>query len=237
MSPHAVRPGPLDADPAPSAQSSRAGPGRLTTTLLRRAAGQLGVAPPARRIDQDVDRRADQSPRSARSESPAAAPAAPRSAASSPSSGTSSAQPLLGQRVRPRRVLEREHAVIPHRRGQRQRVVEVGVGLAREPDDHIGRERHVRQRVADARRPARDSSRAYSGAASRSSTRVEPDCTGRCRCRQTFGSRAIASRKRRRTCRGCGLANRIRSMPVDLVNRFEQAGEVARRDRPARRSG
>ena len=30
------------------------------------------------------------------------------------------------------------------------------------------------------------------------------------------------------TCRGCGLANRIRSRPSHLVQPFEQAGEVAR---------
>ena len=46
---------------------------------------------------------------------------------------------------------------------------------------------------------------------------------------RSSGSRAIASRNRGETCRGCGLAKRIRSMPVDVVNRLEQPGEVARR--------
>ena len=40
-----------------------------------------------------------------------------------------------------------------------------------------------------------------------------PDWTGRWRCLQTFGRSAIARSSRFVTCRGCGLANRIRSIP------------------------
>src|SRR4029079_621037 len=47
--------------------------------------------------------------------------------------------PLQRQRVRPRRVLEREHAVVARGGRQRQRLLEVRVGLTREADDHIGR--------------------------------------------------------------------------------------------------
>ncbi len=39
----------------------------------------------------------------------------------------------------------------------------------------------------------------------------------------------MASRKRGVTCRGCGLANRIRSTPSIRVYGFEQPAEVARR--------
>ena len=65
LAPHAVRPGALDAHRQPSGRSTPAGPGRLTTTFCARPARQLGVAPPARRVDEHVDRPARPAPRSA----------------------------------------------------------------------------------------------------------------------------------------------------------------------------
>ena len=45
------------------------------------------------------------------------------------------------------------------------------------------------------------------------STRVEPDCSGRCACSQTDSHSAIAAITGARKSFGCGLVKRIRSMP------------------------
>ena len=60
-------------------------------------------------------------------------------------------------------------------------------------------------------------------------TRVDPLWTGRCRWRQTFGRSRIASIIRGVTWRGCGLANRMRSIPVHVVDARQQLREVAAR--------
>ena len=146
-------------------------------------------------------------------------------------------QPLVGQRVRPRRVLEREHAVIPHGRGQRQRLLEVGVGLAREPDDHIGRERHVRQRLAD----ARDELEIALARVAPPHRLEDARRAGLHRQVQVPADLRQAAPSRRgtasSTCRGCGLANRIRSMPATSWTASSRPREVARRVVRRLRSG
>ena len=83
--------------------------------LPSRAAGS--PSPSARRR-----RRSDSLLVQPASGSPAAAPAAPRSARVFSSSVTSSGSRFDRERVRPRRILEREHAVVLRRLGQRQRL-------------------------------------------------------------------------------------------------------------------
>ena len=76
--------------------------------------------------------------------------------------------------------------------------------------------------------PVRDTPRACTGGACASSTRVEPDWTGRCRCRQTFGSRASPPGIASSTWRGCGTGKPDALDAVHVVYRFEEAREVAR---------
>ena len=166
-----------------------AGPGRFTTTLLRRAARQLASRaagsprPPARRpsrptsavvqlaLDLPLQRLQRHDP--------------PRLLLLRHIVG----QPLVGERVRPRRVLEREHAVIP--RPPRSATACPRSRRRSRPGTRRSYRSRARRPAAPrgSARPDPDSSRACSGAASRASTRVDPDCTGRCRCRQIFGSR------------------------------------------------
>ena len=58
-------------------------------------------------------------------------------------------------------------------------------------------------------------------------TLVDPDWTGRWTCLQTRGRSRIASTSRSEACLGCGLANRIRSTPRNVVDGREQRSEVA----------
>ena len=67
------------------------------------------------------------------------------------SSGTSSGSFFAASVFGRSEVLEREHAVEAHRLGQRQRLVEFGLGLAWKSDDHIGRKLHLRDGRADSR--------------------------------------------------------------------------------------
>ena len=83
----------LDADRHQPADPRRR-PRQIDDDVLRRPAGDLGVAPPARGVHQHLDLVPDQLARSTRSESSAAAPAARRCAASSRASLTSSGSRL-----------------------------------------------------------------------------------------------------------------------------------------------
>ena len=132
-------------------------------------------------------------------------------------------QALQRERVRPRRVLEREHAVIPDRRRQRQRLLEV----ARR--SRPGSRRSYRStarcpawpRAAARRAPG--SPRACAAAASPPGpawSRTAPAGAGAGRPSAGRASRAII---RGVTCRGCGLANRIRSSPSTSLQRARAA--------------
>ena len=145
--------------------------------------------------------------------------------------------PLQRQRVRPRRVLEREHAVIPHRARQRQRLLEVA--RASRPGtqrSYRSRARCPAWRRAAARR-ARDSPRACGGAASPRGSAVDPDCTGRCRCRQTFGQIAHRRDHPRRDVPRMRAREPDPLQPVDRVQPLEQRRRNRTPDRRAPGSG
>ena len=59
--------------------------------------------------------------------------------------------------------------------------------------------------------------------------RVEPDCTGRCRWRQTFGSSRIARNHARRHVARVRAGEADPLQPVDVVEALEERREVARR--------
>ncbi len=149
LPPDAVRARPLDAD-SHQVTDPRRGTRQVHDHVAARAARQLGGAPPARGVHQNLD----------------VAPHQPgvERGLNLPLQGLQRHDPpclfslvhivgqtLGSQRVRTRRILEREHAVVPHQGGERERRLEVLVGLAGEPHDHIGRQRHVRQRLANPR--------------------------------------------------------------------------------------
>ena len=58
------------------------------------------------------------------------------------------------------------------------------------------------------------------------SMRDEPDCSGRCTCSQTASHSAIAAITGSRKSFGCGLVNRMRSMPSTRVARAQQLAEL-----------
>ena len=74
---------------------------------------------------------------------------------------------LGGRRARPRRILEREGAGEADLVDQRQRRLEIVLGLAGEADDEVGGERHVGPRRAHPVDDARDSRRRCGGGSSR----------------------------------------------------------------------
>ncbi len=70
----------------------------------------------------------------------------------------------------------------------------------------------------------------------RLSTRVEPDCSGRCACSHTAAQFAIVSITSGRKSLGCGLVNRMRSMPstasTALSSSAKPVSNSGRRSRP-----
>ena len=82
-------------------------------------------------------------------------------------------------RIRARRILEREDAVVSYRIEQRKRLLEIRFRLAREADDHVGGKAELAARALDPAQSSRDTLRACRCGALRAGSRVEPDCTGR----------------------------------------------------------
>ncbi len=135
--------------------------------------------------------------------------------------------PLRRQRVRPLRILEGEHAVIADRLGQRQRLLEVGFRFSPGKPTIISVDSctfGIASRIRATR--SRYSSRVWRRRI-RPSTRVEPDCTGRCRCLQTFGR--IAHRRDQAIARVARMrAGKADALDAgDVVDRFEQRREIA----------
>ena len=124
---------------------------------------------------------------------------------------------LIGHRRRvgagARRVDERERAVEADLLDDLDRLAEVVLGLAREADDDVGREREVGDRRAQRSGESEIALAASTCGASPSGSRVEPDWSGRCACSHTAPHSAIASITGARKSFGCGLVKRIRSMP------------------------
>ena len=139
-------------------------------------------------------------------------------------------QPLERERVRARRVLEREHAVIARRLRVSDSVSsKSSTRLAGEPDDHIGRQRDVRHGLAQPADQRRGIPRACAAGASPRAHASIRDCTGRCRCRQTFGEIAQRRDHPRRDVPRMRAGEPDALQPLDPVEPLEQRREVARR--------
>ncbi len=234
LSRQAVRPGPPDRhrhrppDPVGGAAAARpiGRDRKVHYGVPRRPARHLAVAPPARRIDEDVHHAARPPPRAAASGSPAAATAAPRCAPSSPSSLTSSGirfdASVFGRaEYLNENMLWYRAASVSDSVCSKSSAVSPGKPTIISVDS-------VTPGIASRMRATRSR---YSSRVCRrriaASTRVEPDCTGRCRCLQTFGRSRTAS-----ISRAPGVA-RMRARepdPLDaghVVDLREQLREVA----------
>ena len=113
----------------------------------------------------------------------------------------------------PRRVDERERAVVAHRLDHLERRAEVVLRLAREPDDDVGPEREVRDRVTQPRDEPQIPLRVVRPAHRLEDARLDPDWSGRWTCSHTASHSAIAAITGSRKSFGCGLVKRIRSIP------------------------
>ena len=91
------------------------------------------------------------------------------------------------RRARPDRVLERERAGEPRAPHHVEGVLEVGVGLAGEPDDDVGGDGGVRHRGPDPLDDAEVPLAAVRAAHRACSTASEPDCSGMCSWGITVG--------------------------------------------------
>ena len=134
--------------------------------------------------------------------------------------------PLQRERVRPRRILEREHAVVPDGRvratacRRSRRAVSPGNPTIISVESAMSG-----MALAEARRRARGTPRACTAGASRrarASSRTAPAGGG---AGTPSGASRIASIMRGVTCRGWGLANRIRSRPSISLRRSSSAAK------------
>ena len=125
--------------------------------------------------------------------------------------GTSSARRVAGVPGRSR-VRGGEDLVVADRLEQPERRAELRVRLAAEPDDHVGRDRDPRDRLADPREPLEvvlDRVLAAHPAEDRVVAATGP---GRWRCAQTDGQSAIAAISRSERSHGCEVTNRRRGI-------------------------
>ena len=117
-----------------------------------------------------------------------------------------------GGRAGPLAVRRREDLVVADGLEQPERRLVLGVGLAAEPDDDVGREREPGDRLADRARAARGSARSCTGGPSGGASSRSPHWTGRWRASQTDGQSRIASISRSDRSHGCEVTNRRRGI-------------------------
>ena len=116
--------------------------------------------------------------------------------------------------------------MVPDRLGERQRLREVGLGLPRKPDDHIGRQGDVRQEVADLSDQIQIALAAVASPHGRQHA-------GRARLDRQMKMPADLRQPRHRLEEPIGDVPRVRAGKSDaldarhVMNRLEQAAEVA----------
>ena len=215
------------ARPRPATSGGRAGPSRRGRGRARAAPRRRGPRPRGRAT-----------PRCARGRSPPGARAASLSRRRLSSAGTSSARRVAGV-PGPRRVGRGEDLVVADRLEQVERRLELRLGLAAEPDDDVGRDRDVRDGLADPRQPLAVVLDRCTGGPSGAARRPTPTGPAGGGARTPMSQSASAAISRSDRSHGCDVTKRRRPMAgrPSAVRRPSIARmSSARSGRPARSS-